>query len=112
MAKDRPIAYLRQGRFAGHSYDPETGRIMVRVEWPSQAEEPAPRPLTQKQRMILTIARRRWRDRIPVSIADVLKHVRAVWKDECRRRKLPEPWPPVPNRDTVARVLRATSLID
>ena len=80
----------------------------VKVEWP---DEP-PRPLTQNQRMILAIARRRWRGRISVSIADVLKHVRSVWKDECRRQKLPEPWPPVPGRDTVARTLRLASLID
>ena len=80
----------------------------VKVEWP---DEP-PRPLTQREQMIVAIARRRWCDRIPVSIADVLKHVRTVWKDECRRRRLPEPWPPVPSRDTVARGLRAASLID
>jgi hypothetical protein len=80
----------------------------VKVEWP---EEP-PRPLTQRQQMIVAITRRRWRGRITVSIAEVLRHVRTVWEDECRRRKLPEPWPPVPNRDTVARALRAASLID
>jgi hypothetical protein len=80
----------------------------VKVEWP---DEP-PRPLTQRQQMIVAIARRRWRGRITVSIAEVLKHVRSVWKDECRRGKLPEPWPPVPNRDTVARALRLASLID
>jgi hypothetical protein len=80
----------------------------AKVEWP---DEP-PRPLTQTQRMILAIARHRWRGRITVRIAEVLKHVRTVWKDECGRRKLPEPWPPVPSRDTVARALRAASLID
>jgi hypothetical protein len=80
----------------------------VKVEWPDELA----RPLTQSQQMIVAIARRRWRRRITVSIADVLKHVRTVWKDECRRRELPEPWPPVPSRDTVARALRAASLID
>jgi hypothetical protein len=80
----------------------------VKVEWP---DEPL-RPLPQRQQMVVAIARRRWRGRITVSIAEVLKHVRSVWRDECRRRKLPEPWPPVPNRDTVARALRAASLID
>jgi hypothetical protein len=80
----------------------------VKVEWP---DEP-PRPLTQRQQVIVGIAWRRWRGRITVSIAEVLKHVRSVWKNECRRWKLPEPWPPVPSRDTVARALRAASLID
>ena len=36
MARDRPIPYLRRVRIIEQYDDPETGRSMVRVEWPDE----------------------------------------------------------------------------
>jgi hypothetical protein len=114
MAKDRPIPYLRRGRFAGHSYDPETGRIMVRVEWPNQEEEPAPWQPTPRQGVILAIVKRHYRRDVPagVSIAALHRLVAQKWEAECARQNLIDPqFKLVPGRDTVARTLRLASLI-
>jgi hypothetical protein len=116
MAKGGPIPYLRRGRFAGLCSDPETGRIMVRVEWPDEANEVAkPRQPTQRQRMLIAIVRRRYRKGIPagVSIADLHRLIDKKWEAECARQK---PFDPqlvkaVPERDMVAYTLRDASLI-
>jgi hypothetical protein len=114
MAKERPIPYLRRERFAGLSYDPETGRIMVRV--PNQEEEPAPlwQP-TPRQGVILAIVKRRYpKGIIPVDtkIAALHRLVEQKWEAECARQKLTDPKEAaVPGRDMVAYTLRDASLI-
>jgi hypothetical protein len=70
------------------------------------------RQLTLKQKMILAIVRRDYRGQALPSVAAVHRHVASdkVWPAECARRKPPVKLAP-PNRDTVARTLRAASLI-
>jgi hypothetical protein len=113
MAKGGPIPYLRRGRFAGHSHDPETGRIMVRVEWPDHSPTKPWQP-TKRQRVILAIVKRRYRRGVPagVSIAALRRLVAREWEAGCARQKLTDPKEAaVPERDMVAYTLRAASLI-
>jgi hypothetical protein len=110
LAKGGPI--LRRGRFAGLSYDPETGRILVRAELPDEANEPwQPTP---RQRVILAIIKRRYRKGIPpgIKIATLHELVGREWQAECARQELTNPKEAaVPGRDMVAYTLRAASLI-
>jgi hypothetical protein len=101
---------LRRARFAGHSYDPETGRIMVRVEWPDQPPKKPWQP-TPRQGVILAIVDRHFQQGgRGVSIAALHRLVAGEWKSECERQKLLDPkFKLVPGRDTVARTLRRLS---
>jgi hypothetical protein len=119
MAKDRPIPYLRRVRIIEQYDDPETGRCMVRVEWPDESAKPwqqPPKPWrpTQKQGVILAIVKRHYRKGIPdgVAIAALHRLVEDEWKAECARQKLTDPkFATPPGRDMVAYTLRAASLI-
>jgi hypothetical protein len=113
MAKD---PYLRRVRIIEQYDDPETGRTMVRVEWPDEPQQQSPKPWqpTQRQAMILAIVKRRYRQGIPAGIKVAALHrlVEQKWKAECARQKLTDPnLTAVPKRDMVAYTLRNASLI-
>jgi hypothetical protein len=114
MARDRPIPYVRRARIIEQYDDPETGRSMVRVEWPDEPQQQSPQP-TQRQVMVLAIIKRRYRKGIPpgIKIATLHELVRREWEAECARQKLTDPKfvKVVPGRDMVAYTLRAASLI-
>jgi hypothetical protein len=111
--KPRPAPTAARGKIIGQRYDEERGWVYdIAVELPGD-EEPSPREFTLKQQMILAIVRRDYRGRALPDIATIHRHVAKaeVWEAECARQK-----PPVklakPGRDTVARTLRAASLIE
>ena len=112
MAKD---PYLRRVQIIEQYDDPETGRSMVRFEWPDELAKPKPWQPTERQRMILAIVKRHYRKGIPdgTSIATLHRLVRREWEAECARQKLTDPKivKAVLGRDMVAYTLRAASLI-
>ena len=100
----------RKGKILWGRYDEERGASLFDVAFESPGdEEPSPRKFTLKQQMILAIVRRDYRRAIP-DIATVTCHVKSVWPAECARRKVDKLL--APERDTVARTLRAASLIE
>ena len=117
MARDRLIPYPRRVRIIEQYDDPETGRSMVRVEWPDEPQQQSPKPWqpTQRQAMILAIVKRRYRQGIPTgtTIATLRELVRREWEAQCARQKITDTKfaKAVPGRDMVAYTLRAGSLI-
>ena len=113
MARDRLIPYPRRARIIEQYDDPETGRSMVRVEWPDEPQQQSPQP-TQRQAMILAIIKRHYRRGIPagVSIATLHGLIVKKWEAECARQKPTDPQlvKAVPGRDMVAYTLRNASL--